>query len=125
MVILNGGKCFVGASAERGMITRNTWFKKKSIQKLQKTSLIYFFQVRLLIGVGRYSEMSYIIDALREHDQFEQLLGRGSDPRGRETGLDRALLHYLRSKYPEDTETMRLVALHFLLYSEVYYHCSK
>lgn len=63
--------------------------------------------------------MSYVIDALREHDQFEPLLGRGSDPRGCKKGLDRALVHYLRSKYPEDTETLRLVALHFLLYSEV------
>ena len=34
-------------------------------------------------------------------------------------GLDRALVHYLRSKYPHDKDTLRLVALHFLLYTEV------
>ncbi|KAK4314797.1 hypothetical protein Pmani_013942 [Petrolisthes manimaculis] len=76
--------------------------------------------VRLLVGVGRYSEMSYIIDALREHEQFEPLLGRETiDEKGSAKGLDRALVHYLRSKYPQDTDTLRLVALHFLLYSEV------
>lgn len=77
------------------------------------------------MGIGRYSEMSYIIDALREHGQFEPLLGRGSDPLGKESGLDRALIHYLRSKAPDDIETLHIVALHFLLYSEVrerWYH---
>lgn len=76
--------------------------------------------MRLLVGVGRYSEMSYIIDALREHEQFEPLLGRETvEERGSAKGLDQALVHYLRSKYPQDTDTLRLVALHFLLYSEV------
>lgn len=33
--------------------------------------------VRLLIGVGRYTEMSYVFQILRENDQFEFLLSKG------------------------------------------------
>ncbi|XP_071550265.1 spatacsin [Panulirus ornatus] len=116
-LVIRAHDCFTAASSMEGIgtVLRTALSLTTSLMQHSQWSLM----VRLLIGVGRYSEMSYIIDALRERDQFEQLLGRASDPRGRETGLDRALLHYLRSKYPEDTDTLRLVALHFLLYSEV------
>lgn len=38
-----------------------------------------FFQVRLLTGVGRFNEMSYIFDTLFEHEHFELLCRRGID----------------------------------------------
>ena len=36
-------------------------------------------QVRLLTGVGRFNEMSYIFDTLFEHEHFELLCRRGID----------------------------------------------
>ncbi|XP_027210422.2 spatacsin [Penaeus vannamei] len=116
-LVIRAHDCFTAASNMEGISTvlRTALALTGSLLQHSQWSLM----VRLLTGIGRYSEMSYVIDALREHDQFEPLLGRGSDPRGCKKGLDRALVHYLRSKYPEDTETLRLVALHFLLYSEV------
>jgi hypothetical protein len=39
---------------------------------------IYFLtQVRLLTGVGRYTEMNYIFQILKDNEQFESLLGKG------------------------------------------------
>lgn len=37
------------------------------------------FQVRLLTGIGRYTEMNYVLQILKANDQFEYLLGKGSD----------------------------------------------
>jgi spatacsin len=36
-------------------------------------------QTRLLTGVGRYNEMTYIFDALQQNHQFELLLGKGKE----------------------------------------------
>lgn len=51
--------------------------------------LLYYFkiysnfflccQVRLVTGVGRFTEMNYIFQILKENDQFESLLGQGLD----------------------------------------------
>lgn len=46
-----------------------------SLQNLKHWSLL----VRLVTGVGRFTEMNYIFKILKEHDQFEFLLGRGLD----------------------------------------------
>ena len=42
---------------------------------------IFFFplQVRLLTGIARFHEMSYIFDTLFEHEHFELLCRRGID----------------------------------------------
>lgn len=76
---------------------------------------------RLLTGVKRYKEMAYIIDVMREHQQFERLLERPSDLnlKLQSSGLDKTLVHFLHSNYPEDREMLRMVALHFLMFSEV------
>ncbi|XP_069160360.1 spatacsin isoform X2 [Procambarus clarkii] len=116
-LVIRAHDCYTGASNMEGIgtVLRTALSLTTSLIQHSQWSLM----VRLLIGVGRYIEMSYIIDALRENDQFEHLLGRDSDPRGKETGLDRALVHYLHSRHPLDKDTLKLVALHFLLYSEV------
>ncbi|OQR72863.1 spatacsin-like [Tropilaelaps mercedesae] len=51
--------------------------------------------VRLLTGIGRYSEMSFIFDALNEHDHFEMLFQRGME---KVPHLKVALLDYLKKK---------------------------
>jgi len=40
---------------------------------------MFVHQTRLLTGVGRYNEMTYIFDALQQSHQFELLLGKGME----------------------------------------------
>lgn len=72
--------------------------------------------VRLLTGIGRYTEMEYVFKILKENDQFEFLLRKGSQ---RDNGLKSALLEYLKKFCPDNKELYRMVALHFTLFSEV------
>ncbi|CAL7936629.1 unnamed protein product [Xylocopa violacea] len=72
--------------------------------------------VRLLTGVGRFTEMNYIFQILKENDQFEFLLGKGMD---KVTGLKTALLEFLKRHCPENKDLFTLVALHFRLYHEI------
>ncbi|GAB1864875.1 Spatacsin [Camponotus japonicus] len=72
--------------------------------------------VRLVTGVGRFTEMNYIFQILKENDQFESLLGQGLD---KVPGLKMALLEFLKRQCPDDKELFTLVALHFRLYYEI------
>jgi hypothetical protein len=51
------------------------------VNKLLSVDIIYvlLIQVRLLTGVGRYTEMNYIFQILKDNEQFEFLLGKGLD----------------------------------------------
>ncbi|KAL4227664.1 Spastic paraplegia 11 (autosomal recessive) [Mactra antiquata] len=71
---------------------------------------------RLLTGVGRYNEMTYIFDALQQNHKFELLLGKGKE---KETKLKTAILDYLKRYHPSDTETYTMVALKFMMYREI------
>ncbi|XP_053405680.1 spatacsin-like isoform X2 [Mercenaria mercenaria] len=71
---------------------------------------------RLLTGVGRYNEMTYIFDALQQNHQFELLLGKGKE---KETKLKTAILDYLKRYHPGDTDTYTMVALKFMMYREI------
>ncbi|XP_046672590.1 spatacsin [Homalodisca vitripennis] len=68
--------------------------------------------VRLLTGIGRYNEMNYIFQILRDNDQFEYLLGKGLD---KQPQLMSATLEFVR----RDKELFSLVAHHFSMYSEL------
>nr|XP_023027706.1 spatacsin [Leptinotarsa decemlineata] len=72
--------------------------------------------VRLFTGVGRYTEMNYVFQILRENDQFEFLLRKGSR---KDNGLKAALLEYLKKYCPDNKELYKIVGLHFTLFSEV------
>lgn len=72
--------------------------------------------VRLVTGVGRFTEMNYIFQILKENDQFEFLLGKGLH---KVPGLKTALLEFLKRNCPENKELFTLVALHFRLYHEI------
>ncbi|KDR22519.1 hypothetical protein L798_02233, partial [Zootermopsis nevadensis] len=72
--------------------------------------------VRLLTGIGRYTEMNYIFQMLKDNEQFEFLLGKGLD---KVPNLKLAVLDFLKQHCPEDRELFRLVSLHFSLFSEV------
>lgn len=47
--------------------------------ELEIIDIIFMLQVRLLTGISRYTEMSYIFQILKDNDQFEYLLGKGLD----------------------------------------------
>ncbi|KAJ8979349.1 hypothetical protein NQ317_016078 [Molorchus minor] len=72
--------------------------------------------VRLLTGVRRYTEMTYVFQILRTNDQFEFLLRKGSR---KDNALKLALLDYLKKYCPDNHELFKIVALHFTLFSEV------
>jgi hypothetical protein len=70
--------------------------------------------VHLLVGIGRYREMYFVLDSLRKHDQFEILLQSGSNKHEK---LKRSLLEYLWR--PQDKALREMVALHLTMYRAV------
>uniref|UniRef100_A0A1B6BXG2 Spatacsin C-terminal domain-containing protein n=1 Tax=Clastoptera arizonana TaxID=38151 RepID=A0A1B6BXG2_9HEMI len=68
--------------------------------------------VHLITGIGRYTEMKYIFQILKDSHQFEFLLGKGLD---KYTGLKSSLLDFVRN----DKTQYMLVAVHFRMYSEL------
>ncbi|KAK1131494.1 hypothetical protein K0M31_017777 [Melipona bicolor] len=72
--------------------------------------------VRLVTGVSRFTEMNYVFQILKENDQFEFLLRKGLN---KVTGLETAILEFLKRHCPENKELFTLVALHFRLYHEL------
>ncbi|KAF7989681.1 hypothetical protein HCN44_008355 [Aphidius gifuensis] len=83
-----------------------------TLQRLKLWSLL----VRLVTGVGRFTEMNYVFQIIKENDQFEFLLGQGMD---KISGLKIALLEFCKKQCPNDKELFTLVALHFRLYNEI------
>ncbi|XP_076465994.1 spatacsin-like [Babylonia areolata] len=76
----------------------------------------YHLMMRLLTGIGRYSEMTYIFDYLQQHHQFEMLLRKGID---KEEKLKTAILDYLKRFHSDDKDTYSMVALNFSMYREI------
>ncbi|KAG1653282.1 Spatacsin [Nymphon striatum] len=72
--------------------------------------------IRLLTGVGRYSEMNYIFHLLKKHDKFELLFRKGMD---KVQDLKVALVEYLKRFHPGDTDKYNMVALHFSMFREI------
>ncbi|KAI4467375.1 hypothetical protein MML48_2g00007702 [Holotrichia oblita] len=90
--------------------------KCKSFTSLLEGVQEYNLMVRLLTGIARYTEMTYIFHILRQQEQFELLLRKGSRKDG---GLKMALLEYLKKYCPDDVDLYKIVALHFFLFSEI------
>ena len=72
----------------------------------------YSSMIRVLTGIGRYSEMTYIFDILKEHHKFELLLGKRIE---KVPQLRIALLDSLKG----DKEMYPLVALNFSMHREI------
>ncbi|XP_034936276.1 spatacsin [Chelonus insularis] len=81
------------------------------LQQLKLWNLL----VRLMTGIGRFTEMNYILQILKENHQFELLLRKRLVNR---SGLRIALLEFCKKQYPNDKESFSYVAEHFLLYTE-------
>uniref|UniRef100_A0A8D2B0G6 SPG11 vesicle trafficking associated, spatacsin n=1 Tax=Sciurus vulgaris TaxID=55149 RepID=A0A8D2B0G6_SCIVU len=76
----------------------------------------YGLVVRLLTGIGRYNEMTYIFDLLHEKHYFEVLMRKKLDPSGT---LKTALLDYIKRCRPGDSEKHNMIALCFSMCREI------
>ncbi|KAM7415261.1 hypothetical protein PAMA_019875 [Pampus argenteus] len=80
----------------------------------------YSLLVRLLTGIGRYNEMTYIFDLLHHNHRFEMLLRKKVDiDRGQSSSLKTALLDYIKRCLPADSEKHNMVALCFSMRREI------
>ncbi|XP_072134103.1 spatacsin [Mobula birostris] len=76
----------------------------------------YSLMVRLITGVGRYNDMTYIFDLLHENHRFEMLLRKNVVSNG---GLKTALLDYIKRCLPGDSEKHNMVAFCFSMCREI------
>ncbi|XP_067411554.1 spatacsin [Emydura macquarii macquarii] len=76
----------------------------------------YGLVVRLLTGIGRYNEMTYVFDLLHEKHYFEVLMRKKLDPSGT---LKTALLDYIKRCRPGDSEKHNMIALCFSMCREI------
>ncbi|KAJ8249250.1 hypothetical protein GJAV_G00232780 [Gymnothorax javanicus] len=76
----------------------------------------YGLLVRLLTGIGRYNEMTYIFDLLNQNHRFEMLLRKNAESN---TRLKTALLDYIKRCLPGDSEKYNMVALCFSMCREI------
>ncbi|NXI71697.1 SPTCS protein, partial [Anseranas semipalmata] len=76
----------------------------------------YGLLVRLLTGIGRYNEMTYIFELLHEKHYFEVLMRKKLDPSGT---LKTALLDYIKRCRPGDSEKHNMIALCFSMCREI------
>ncbi|XP_076176182.1 spatacsin isoform X3 [Ptiloglossa arizonensis] len=90
--------------------------KCQTLANVLQNFKLWALLVRLVTGVGRFTEMNYVFEILKNNDQFEFLLGKGLD---KVTGLKMALLEFLKRHCPENRDLFTLVALHFQLYHEI------
>ncbi|CAE1307541.1 SPG11 [Acanthosepion pharaonis] len=72
--------------------------------------------IQLLTGVGRFNEMTYIFDALKQHHQFELLLRKGME---KEDQLKVAILDYLKRFHANDSDSYTMVAINFTMFREI------
>lgn len=113
-LLIRSHDCFTTACNMEGIesVLRKCQHLANILQMLKYWALL----VRLMTGVGRFTEMDYVFQILKENDHFEFLLGKGLD---KIPGLKIALLDFLKRQCPEDKELFTLVALHFRLYYEI------
>uniref|UniRef100_A0A665VWI5 Spatacsin C-terminal domain-containing protein n=1 Tax=Echeneis naucrates TaxID=173247 RepID=A0A665VWI5_ECHNA len=80
----------------------------------------YGLLVRLLTGIGRYNEMTYVFDLLHQNHRFEMLLRKKTDTdRRQSSSLKTALLDYIKRCLPADSEKHNMVALCFSMRREI------
>ncbi|XP_071562080.1 spatacsin isoform X1 [Temnothorax nylanderi] len=113
-LLIRSHDCFTASCNMEGIAS--VLRKCQSLANMLQILKYWALLVRLVTGVGRFTEMNYIFQILKENDQFESLLGQGLD---KVPGLKMALLEFLKRQCPEDKELFTLVALHFRLYYEI------
>jgi Spatacsin C-terminus len=88
----------------------------KTVSKALADAQDYHSLLRLLNGVGRYSELTFIFHLIKEADKMEILFGRGveKDPK-----LKNAILNYLRKFHADDSNTFEMLAAAYSMHREI------
>ncbi|XP_017759699.1 PREDICTED: spatacsin [Eufriesea mexicana] len=113
-LLIRAHDCFTTSCNMKGIAS--VLYKCQNFADILQNLKYWTLLVRLVTGVGRFTEMNYIFHILKENDQFEFLLGKGLN---KVNGLKTALLEFLKRHCPENKELFTLVALHFQLYHEL------
>ncbi|EDV26932.1 uncharacterized protein TRIADDRAFT_54370 [Trichoplax adhaerens] len=113
-LLIRSHDCYTSACSMDG-IAKVLRVVKRCTNKLSQLQM-YKRMIRLLIGIGRYREMSYIIDILLQSDQFEILMSRLSN---KAKNFRVVILEYLKRNYPEDREKYSMAALRFSMHREI------
>lgn len=113
-LLIRSHECFTAECNMEGIsaILRKAQALTSTLLALKSWNLM----VRLLTGIGRYTEMNYIFQILKENDQFEYFLRKGYR---NDNSLKVALLKFLKIHCPKNQKLFQMVALRFTLYSEV------
>ncbi|CAG4989155.1 unnamed protein product [Parnassius apollo] len=113
-------ECFSSACDTEGVATVLRSAQALAARLLAARS--WRLMVRLLTGLARYTECAYVFQALRDHHQFEFLLGQFDYMLGQQPDkiaeFKHGLLDFLKTHCPGDTDTYIMVALHFNMYAE-------
>uniref|UniRef100_A0A8C4N9X5 Spatacsin C-terminal domain-containing protein n=1 Tax=Eptatretus burgeri TaxID=7764 RepID=A0A8C4N9X5_EPTBU len=109
-VLILAHECFTIICHVEGII-RTLLLAKHLTHNVLVPHELYPLMVRLLIGIGRYTDMVYILDLLHQYDQFELLLKNKMDLT--------ALLDYIKQNRPGDSEKYNMVALCFRMNREI------
>ncbi|RWS22558.1 spatacsin-like protein, partial [Leptotrombidium deliense] len=110
-VFVKAHDCFTLSSDVEGISNVLRKVKHMVTQRLLEKN-DFHSMIRLLKGIGRYSEMTYIFDILKDNDAFELLLGKGIE---KVPQLRVALLDSVKS----DKETFTMIALNFSMHREI------
>ena len=110
-VCIKAHECFTLASNVEGIALVLRTVRTLVTQHLAEKN-DYSLMIQLLIGIGRYSEMSYIFNILKENHKFELILRKGNYKLNQ---LRVALLDYLKG----DKEMYPLIALNFSMHREI------
>ncbi|XP_013406016.1 spatacsin isoform X2 [Lingula anatina] len=120
-LLVRAHHCFTKACKMEGIanILRSARVLSERLAKAEEFTLM----LRLLTGVGRFSEMTYVFDILWQHHQFELLFRKGMEKAVgfaiKEDKLRLAILEYLKRYHPTDNDTYTMVSLHFTMYREI------
>lgn len=107
-------QCFSSQCDVRGiaLVLKKT---RQLITQHLKTERYFHLILRLLTGIGRYSEMTYCFDIFHEADRFEMILSKRVS---RTPQLRIALLNYIKNSEGSVGELLPLVAIRFFLFRE-------
>ena len=111
LILIKTHECFTLSHDVQGvvMVLRRTKFMILNILAPKNQMELV---TKLLTSIGRYNEMNYVFDLLRDHNQFEILLSKGVE---KTPELRIALFNYVK----KNPEFYALVMLNFSMFREI------
>ena len=88
----------------------------KALSKVIASAGQFPWLIRLLQGVGRYSDMTFIFHLIKQADQMELLFSRHVE---KDSKLKTAILSYLRRFHPQDQEAFEMLAAAYSMHRDI------